>query len=192
MFCLRRVRSVSFRVFHGLENEMDFRTVWSPYLLFFLFYSEKESLICVEITKWISNWTIRYSLITSHVIRGWTAKQINTKNGIFFLTRIHIPARCAYSYFWLFDISHLNAPSTWHVFNHCQSKCIDWRLMRAWNSLRCLFFPSRRRNHESGGEVEEDDEEKEKKRKKYQHILRLLFVCVCWKKNFPAGCSIYS
>jgi hypothetical protein len=57
--------------------------------------------------------------------------------------------------------------------------------MRAWNSLRCLFFPSRRRNHESGGEVEEDDEEKEKKRKKYQHILRLLFVCVCWKIFFP-------
>lgn len=83
MFCLRRVRSVSFRDF------MDLKMKWisAPFdpliFFFFLFYSEKESLIFVEITKWISNWTIRYSLITSHVIRGWTAKQINTKNGIF-------------------------------------------------------------------------------------------------------------
>jgi hypothetical protein len=51
--------------------------------------------------------------------------------------------------------------------------------MRAWNSLRCLFFPSRRRNHESGGEVEEDDEEKEKKRKeKNTNTFFDYFLCV--------------
>jgi hypothetical protein len=177
-------------------TEMDFRIVWSPSTCF-LFYTERESLWSVEITKWISNWTIRYSLITSHVIRGWMTKQIKQinkkkkpkkiKSGILlvFIFRRSI-GEDTYSIIKL--LLAFKFPPECPIHLTCfQSLPIEMYWLEADVSaeLSVMFFFLLLLIQD--GVITKAAAKW--KMKKYQHILRLTNVCVCLLEIFPAGYS---